>query len=54
MPQAAVIALTGGWWPTARSTAMPCPFCTTSTVIASGTTSSIAAANDQAGAWITG
>ena len=33
---------------------MPCPFCTTSTVMASGTTSSIMAASDHAGACTTG
>ena len=47
-PQATVMALTGGLWPVALSTAMPCPFCTTSTVIASGTTSSIIACQENA------
>ena len=46
-PQASVIALTGGLWPAAPSTAKPCPFCTTSTVIASGTTSSTIARQDH-------
>ena len=54
MPQAMVTALIGGVCPAAPSTAKPWPFCTTRTVIASGTTSSIMAASDQTGVWITG
>ena len=38
-----------GAWPAAVSTAMPWPFCTTSTVIASGTTSSAMAAQENCG-----
>jgi hypothetical protein len=49
-PQATAIILTGGSCPAFFSTATPCPFCTTNTVMASGTTSSSIAANDQAGA----
>ena len=43
------MALMGGWWPTALSTAKPWPFCTTSTVIASGTTSSSIARQENTG-----
>jgi len=50
-PHAAVIALIGGLWSVARRMAMPCPFCTTSTVIAIGTTSSIIARQENAGAY---
>ena len=49
-PHTAVMALIGGSWPVARSTAMPWPFCTTSTVTASGTTSSTMARQENAGA----
>ena len=48
-PHATVIAFTGGLWPAAVSTAKPCPFCTTSTVIASGTTSSTIASQEKRG-----
>ncbi len=48
-PQAAATASTGGAWPAERSTVIPCPFCTTSTVIASGTTSSTIARHENAG-----
>ena len=48
-PHATVMALMGGWWPTAFSMAMPCPFCTTSTVMASGTTSSTIALQEKTG-----
>src|SRR6185503_9489728 len=48
-PQATAIAPIGGLCPAAESTAKPCPFCTTSTVIASGTTSSIIACQENAG-----
>ena len=48
-PHATAIAFTGGSWPAARTTAIPCPFCTTSTVIASGTTSSTMARHENAG-----
>ena len=53
-PHATAIALTGGscWAP--LSTAVPWPFCTTSTVIASGTTSSTSAPSDHTGACTTG
>src|SRR5258705_5245251 len=50
-PQAAVMALTGGWCPAARSTAMPWAFCTTSTAMVSGMTSSIKARHENTGAW---
>ena len=50
IPHAIVTASIGGEWPAALSTAKPWPFCTTRTVIASGTTSSTIAATDQAGA----
>src|ERR1700759_1170283 len=53
-PQATVTALTGGLLPAALSTAKPCAFCTPSTVIASGTTSSTIAATDHAGVCNTG
>ena len=53
-PQATVTASTGGSWPAAFSTAKPWPFCTTSTVIASGTTSSTIAAHDHSGMCTTG
>ena len=53
-PDAMVMALTGGSCPAARTIARPCPFCTTSTVIASGTTSSTIAAHDHCGACSTG
>ena len=53
-PQAMVTTLIGASCRAARSTAMPCPFCTTSTVMASGTTSSIIAWVDQTGACHTG
>ena len=43
------MALIGGLWPAASSTAKPCPFCTTSTVIASGTTSSTIARQENTG-----
>lgn len=46
-PQATVMAFTGGWCPAAPSTAIPCPFCTTSTVMASGTTNSIIARQEN-------
>ena len=49
-----VITLIGGSCPAARSTATPWPFCTTSTVIASGTTSSTIACTDHCGTWSTG
>ena len=49
-PHATVIASIGGRWPAARSTAIPCPFCTTRTVTARGTTSSTIAAQENAGA----
>src|SRR6185369_8719175 len=48
-PQAMAMASIGGLWPAALNTAKPCPFCTTSTVIASGTTSSIIACQENAG-----
>ena len=48
-PQATAMALIGGAWPAAVSTAMPWPFCTTSTVIASGTTSSTMAVQENSG-----
>ena len=48
-PQPTAILSTGGAWPAAVSTAMPWPFCTTSTVIASGTTSSAMAAQENSG-----
>src|SRR5256885_14772618 len=48
-PHAAATASTGGAWPAERSTVIPCPFCTTSTVIASGTTSSTIARQENAG-----
>src|SRR6266480_7204339 len=50
-PQAAATASTGGECPAERGTVMPCPFCTTSTVIASGTTSSTIARQENAGAY---
>src|SRR5258706_11959930 len=50
-PQAPAMAPIGGLWPAAESTAKPCPFCTTSTVIASGTTSSIIAGQENAGTY---
>src|SRR3712207_5328037 len=50
-PQATVTTLIGGACPAARNTAMPWPFCTTSTVMASGTTSSSIACSDHSGAW---
>src|SRR5690606_20038259 len=53
-PHAIAETLTGGLWPAERSTAMPCPFCTTSTVIASGTTSSRIADHVNCGAVNTG
>ena len=53
-PQAAAMALIGGLWPAALSTAKPCPFCTTSTVIASGTTSSTIACQENAGRYRVG
>ena len=49
-PQATAMALIGGVWPAAVSTAKPWPFCTTSTVIASGTTSSTIACQENTGA----
>jgi hypothetical protein len=48
-PQATAMASIGGLCPAAVSTAKPCPFCTTSTVIASGTTSSTIACQEKAG-----
>src|SRR6185369_7472041 len=48
-PQAAVIALTGAWWPLSARIATPCAFCTASTVTASGTTSSTIAAHENCG-----
>src|SRR5258706_7415220 len=48
-PQATAMAPIGGLWPAAESTAKPCPFCTTSTVIARGTTSSTIACQENAG-----
>ena len=48
-PQPTAMLSTGGACPAAVSTAMPCPFCTTSTVIASGTTSSAIAAHESSG-----
>ena len=53
-PHATVTALIGGLCPAACRTAKPCPFCTTSTVMANGTTSSIIAASDHTGACTTG
>ena len=53
-PHAIVMALTGGMWPADLSTATPWPFWTTSTVIASGTTSSTIACSDHCGTWTTG
>src|SRR5690606_8834848 len=53
-PQATVTALTGAECPADFSTATPCPFCTTSTVIASGTTSSTIACQDHCGTCSTG
>src|SRR5512143_1270919 len=50
-PQATVIALIGGLCPAVLSTATPWPFCTTSTVIASGTTSSTIARHENTGAY---
>jgi hypothetical protein len=49
-PQTTAQTLTGGSCCAARSTATPWPFCTTSTVMASGTTSSTIAVSDHAGA----
>ena len=43
------MAFIGGLWPAAVSTAKPWPFCTTSTVIARGTTSSIMACHENTG-----
>src|SRR6185369_15602529 len=48
-PQATVIALVGGLCSAALSTAIPWPFCTTSTVIASGMTSSTIARHENTG-----
>ena len=53
-PLAAAATLTGGRWPAARSTATPCPFCTTMTVMANGMTSSMVAAQENAGMVSTG
>src|SRR5512141_471724 len=50
-PQATVIALIGGLCPAALSTAIPWAFCTTSTVIASGMTSSTIACQENTGAY---
>ncbi len=50
-PQATVIALIGGLCSAALSTAIPWPFCTTSTVIASGMTSSTIARHENSGAY---
>ncbi len=50
-PQPTAILSTGGAWPAAVSTAKPWPFCTTSTVIASGTTSSTIAPHEKSGRW---
>ena len=54
MPDTKAMVLTGGWCLTADSTATPWPFCTTSTVIASGTTSSTSAPMLHTGACTTG
>ena len=51
IPHAAVIALVGGRWPLAVRMAMPCAFCTVSTVIASGMTSSTSAIQENCGAY---
>ena len=53
-PHSDVTTLTGGAWPAPRSTATPCPFCTTRTVTASGITSSTMACRDHCGTWGTG
>ena len=53
-PQAIAAASTGGLWPAAVSTAAPCPFCTTSTVMARGTTSSTIAFHENAGTYSPG
>ena len=50
-PQPTAILSTGGACPAAVSTAKPWPFCTTSTVIASGTTSSTIAPHENSGRW---
>src|SRR6185295_3870473 len=50
-PQATVIALTGAGWPLAARMATPCAFCTASTVMASGTTSSTVAAHENSGTY---
>lgn len=50
-PHATVIASIGGSCPAALSTAMPCPFCTASTVMASGTTSSTIAESENLGTY---
>ena len=49
-PQATAIALVGGLWPFARRIAMPCAFCTASTVITRGGTNSTSAAHENRGA----
>ena len=49
-PHATAIVSIGGEWPAERSTVIPWPFCTTSTVIASGTTSSTIARQEKTGA----
>jgi hypothetical protein len=48
-PHAVVMAFTGALWPLVARMAMPCAFCTASTVMASGTTSSTIAAQDNFG-----
>jgi hypothetical protein len=48
-PQATAMASAGGVCAAERSTVIPWPFCTTSTVIASGTTSSTIARQEKAG-----
>ncbi len=53
-PHTKAMALTGGSCRAAFSTATPWPFCTTSTVMARGTTSSTIAASDQTGACTSG
>ena len=48
-PHATVIALVGGAWPLVLRMAMPCAFCTVSTVMTSGTTSSTSAGQENCG-----
>ena len=54
MPHTTVLTLIGGLCPTAVSTATPCPFWTTSTVIASGITNATVASQVNSGAVKTG